>query len=204
MKGAFIVIEGADGTGKSTQVRLLAEYLRVRGLDVVTTQEPTRGHIGQFIRQVLSGEEKVSPNTLALLFTADRSEHVDKVVRPALEAGKAVISDRYYYSTVAYQSAQGVSPKWLSELNSFAPEPDLVIVLEVDYAIANQRLSGRAKEVFEVEDFQRKVQDALLDIARGGHLRLSRPGKSWKVIDASLGIDEVQKRIRDVVDLHLK
>jgi dTMP kinase len=202
-KGFFIVLEGADGSGKSTHARLLAEYLESKGRDVVVTQEPTKGFIGQAIRRALSGKMEVSPKTLALFFTADRCEHVEQVIRPALAAGKAVITDRYYYSTIAYQAVQGVSPKWVSELNSFVPEPDLVLILKIDTDKALSRISAREKEVFEVRDFQEKVQKNLLDLASGEHKNLSKPGKSWRVVDSNGRPEDVQKKIREAVDEHL-
>ncbi len=201
--GKLIVLEGADGSGKSTHAGLLAEYLEKRGYKVVLTQEPTNGFIGQAIRMILSGRIKVSPETLTLLFTADRAEHVDKVIRPALENGGIVISDRYYYSTIAYQSVQGVSDNWISQMNSFVPEPDLVIVLEVASEKALARMSHKEKEVFEVLNFQKKVQKKLLSLAYGERTKLSKPGRIWKVISNAGRVEHVQKRIQEVVDTHL-
>lgn len=203
-KGKFIVIEGADACGKSTHAKLLAEYLKKKGDDVVTTQEPTKGLIGHTIRTILSGEVKVSPAALTLLFTADRAEHVDNLLKPALEAGKTIISDRYYYSTVAYQSVQGVDEHWISDLNSFVPEPDLVIILEIKSEEAMARISDRRKEVFEVLHFQKKVQEKLMNMARSSGMGLSKPGKVWEIVINSDGVDEVQEKIRAVVDKHLK
>jgi len=201
--GKLIVLEGADGSGKSTHARLLAEYLEGKGKEVVVTQEPTKGFIGQAIRMILSGKIRVSPETLTLLFTADRAEHVDKVIKPALESGKIVISDRYYYSTVAYQSVQGVNDQWISQLNSFVPDPDLVIVLEVASEKALSRMSHREKEVFEVLNFQKKVQQKLLNLAYGERMKLAKPGKVWKVISNVDKLERVQERVREVVESHL-
>lgn len=200
-KGMFIVIEGADGTGKSTHAKLLGDYLKGKGLEVVNTAEPTHSFIGQAIRMILSGKIEVSPTTLALLFTADRAEHVEKTIKPALDEGKVVISERYFYSTIAYQSIQGVNPQWISQINSFAPEPDLVVLLEVEPKDALSRMK-RDKEVFEVLDFQKQVQQRLLDFAyrRGA---LAKPGKAWKVVSTSDEQGKVQERIREVVGTHL-
>ncbi len=202
-KGSFIVIEGADGSGKSTHAKLLADHLREEGHRAVLTQEPTHGFIGQAIRMVLAGKIRVSPETLTLLFTADRAEHVDKVIRPALEKGKVVISDRYYYSTVAYQSVQGIGDQWISQMNSFVPEPNLVIVLEVASEKALARMSHREKEVFEVLNFQKKVQQKLLSLAYGERSKLSKPGKAWKVISNADEVGQVQERVREAVAKHL-
>jgi len=203
-RGFFIAIEGADGCGKTTHAKLLAKHLRDNGYDVVITQEPTRGSIGQAIRDVLSGKMKVSPATLTLFFTADRSEHVDTVIKPALNEGKVVITDRFYYSTVAYQSVQGVKTTWISELNSFVPEPDLVIVLKIESEEALQRMSGRQLEIFEVLNFQKKVQQSLLEMAYGGRSKLSKPGKVWKIISTATPVEATQEKIREVADKYLK
>jgi len=151
----FIVFEGIDGCGKSTQARLLAEWLEKEGHCVLLTAEPTRGRIGLFIREILSGKEKVDPKTLALLFTADRYEHLMNEIAPALSAGNFVVSERYYHSTIAYQSAQGVDSEWLFELNCFALKPDVTFFLDVKPEEAMERKEGR--EIFEERDFLEKV-----------------------------------------------
>lgn len=202
-KGKLIVLEGADGTGKSTHARLLSEHLLARGYNTVVTEEPTKGEIGGFIRSVLSGKKKVSPEALALLFTADRAEHIENVIKPAIESGKIVITDRYYYSTVAYQSVQGLSQKWLSEINSFAIEPDIVIALEIESKEALSRMNRETKEVFEYLDFQEKVQKELLGMAKAAGKGLSKPGKAWAVISTSAPREEVHKRIAGFVDSKL-
>lgn len=200
----FIVLEGADGTGKSTHAKMLAEYLRNKGLDVVLTQEPTKGEIGKEIRAVLGGKKEATPLELTKLFTEDRKEHVEKVIQPALDRGKIVISDRFYYSTVAYQSAQGVDKNKISEMNSFVPEPDLVVLVEVTLDEADSRMRHREKEVFEVTEFQKKVQQNLLDLADGGCAELSKPGKVWTIINNSGDLKEVQNALREIVDRHLE
>lgn len=199
-KGLFIVIEGEDGSGKSTHAGLLAEYLKSKGREVLVTEEPTRGFIGREIRSILADRKRVSPATLGLLFTADRAEHVEKVIKPALAEGKVVISDRYYYSTIAYQSTQGVDQQWISQMNSFAAEPDLVILLEVPTEVALSRIGARQKEVFEYLEFQKKVQQKLIELAKGGHKKLSRPGKKWAIVSTAGETQDVQKKIRAAAD----
>lgn len=180
----FIAFEGIDGCGKSTHAGLLAEWLRQRGRDVVLTAEPTDGRIGQLIREILKGNVEVDPRTLALLFTADRVEHV-KEIRGALEAGKDVITDRYYYSTVAYQAAQGVDRKWLLDMNVFTLKPDLVIFLDVDPATGEGR--ARSGEVFEKRDFLEKVRMEY------------RKFRTFHVVDSSKPKEAVQDEIREIV-----
>lgn len=204
MKGLFIVLEGPDGSGKSTHSKLLANYLESKGLEVVTTAEPTKGPIGQKIREILNGKEHVSAEELTQLFTEDRKEHVDTLIIPALESGKTVICDRFYYSTIAYQSAQGVHEDWISEMNSFVPEPDLVIVLEIDPEEADTRMVGRTREVFEYIEFQTKVQQNLLRLANGENKHLSKPGKTWVIVKNDTDKDIVQQRIRAAVDAILE
>lgn len=199
-KGRLIVLEGADGSGKSTHSALLADHLRARGHDVVTTAEPTKGPIGRLIREVLSSKIPVSEEALALLFCADRAEHIKHIIEPALSDGKTVISDRYYYSSVAYQSVQGLSESWVSQINAFVPDPDIVVVLEIDTEEALRRMGSREKEVFEFPEFQKRVQEKLLELAYRSHDRLSRPGKKWKVIGNTDEPEIVQAKIRDFID----
>jgi dTMP kinase len=142
-RGFFIVLEGVDGAGKTTQARLLARALEDRGLEVLLTQEPTRGPYGQKLRQYLAGVHRhLSPEEELKLFLADRREHVREVIEPALAAGVIVISDRYYYSTAAYQGALGLDPARILALNeAFAPRPDLVLILTLPLKEALTRLA---------------------------------------------------------------
>lgn len=151
----FIVLEGIDGCGKSTQARLLAEWLEKEGHKVFLTAEPSKSRIGLFIKEILSGKVKVDPKTLALLFTADRCEHLEKEIAPALSCGRIVVCERYYHSTVAYQSAQGVESEWLFYINRFALKPDLVLFIDVKADVALDRKGG--KDIFEDKDFLGKV-----------------------------------------------
>jgi dTMP kinase len=199
-KGLFIVLEGADGSGKSTHSHLLAGYLLSKGMEVVVTAEPTKGKIGQEIRKILRDEKEASPEELTELFTEDRKEHVEKFITPNIEKGQTVICDRFYYSTVAYQSAQGVDEHWISDLNSFVPEPDLVIVLEIESSEADIRMKDRQREVFEYVEFQEKVQKKLLELAKGGNQNLSKPGKEWVVIQNDDHPEKVQEKIRATVN----
>lgn len=166
--GNFIVLEGIDGSGTTTIAKRLCEKL-----DAVYTSEPTSGPIGQLIRAYLRGDVGIfdelwrpDAETMALLFTADRMDH-QKLIKSHLSSGRTVISDRYHYSTLAYQVAtaerRGVDLKvyssWLVELANYCIEPDLVIVLDVDCQEAEARRSTRCKEreVFEVSELQEKL-----------------------------------------------
>jgi dTMP kinase len=180
----FIVLEGVDGCGKSTHAKLLAKWIEESGKKIHLTAEPTKGEIGKLIRKVLSGKKKVDPLTLALLFTADRSEHV-KEIKKKMEEGHVVISDRYYHSTVSYQAAQGVNREVLLKMNGFAPEPDIIIFLDIPADEAEER--AKSGEIFEKKEFLEKV--------RGEYMRF----KDLKVIDATRDKKTVQEEIRGIV-----
>lgn len=173
-RGRFIVLEGIDGSGTTTQARRLVEALEARGEPTLLTCEPTSGPVGALLRQALqkklladdgAAARRLDWTTLALLFAADRLDHLHQVVVPALEAGRTVVSDRYVLSSLAYQSV--TSPEgpeslpWIRELNRHAPPPDLTLVLDVDEAVAAERraLRGGPPELFEVREIQRKLAD---------------------------------------------
>jgi dTMP kinase len=144
-RGLLIALEGIDGSGKSTQARLLAAALAKQGREVVLTREPTDGRAGQELRRYLEGPSRyLSPEAELQLFVADRREHVERTIQPALMAGKTVITDRYYYSSVAYQGALGLDPGKILALNeSFAPRPHLVFVLSLSVSLALERLAAK-------------------------------------------------------------
>jgi len=143
--GLFIVFEGIDGTGKSTQLHLLAEKLRQLGYAVVATREPTNGPYGQKIRELFIDRGSVSREEELELFIADRDQHVKEIIKPALSDGCVVICDRYYLSTIAYQGANGMDQDLIMKKNEDFPVPDLAIILEIEPAhgihrIQNQRI----------------------------------------------------------------
>ena len=153
-RGVLLALEGIDGCGKSTQAELLASALRERGLEVVLTCEPTDSPLGQQIREYFQGPTRyLSPKEELNLFMADRREHVEEVIDPALAEGKIVITDRYYYSSVAYQGALGLDPdRILAQNEILAVRPDLTVILTLPVAQALARLSKtpqRARQVSE-------------------------------------------------------
>jgi len=189
MRGALIAIEGIDGAGNTTQSRLLARWLRRRGFNVVLTKEPTNGPIGRLIRRRLS-EGVADAHIDALLFAADRADHVARVIAPSLSLGALVVTDRYVESSIAYQGAQGASEEWIEEVNRFAPKPDLTVVLDVDPEVALSRKRGR-RHAFEEEGFLRRVREIMLRRARErGHV----------VVDASADKMEVHREVRRAVE----
>jgi dTMP kinase len=169
-RGVFIVFEGIDGSGKSTHIKALAEELRGRGYSVLQTSEPSKDRIGNFIRRYAErNDSRLTPETEALLFAADRFEHVKTVIEPALRRGRIVISDRYLYSSLAYQGAGGLEVDWIREMNKFAPKPDLGILLDILPEFSLQRVNRR-KTVFEDSDYLRKVRAIYLQLVEEGEL----------------------------------
>lgn len=161
-KGFFIALEGIDGSGKSTQSKLLAKKLAERGHSVYETFEPTDGMIGKLIQKILREHTELSAEALALLFVADRFEH-SKQIQNALDAGKIVVSDRYLLSTLAYQGAQGADIEFLKQLHVSLPKPDLTIILDIEPEKSLSRTS--TEEKFEKLEFLSKVRQKYLELA---------------------------------------
>lgn len=167
MKGKFIVFEGIDGAGSTTQTNLLFEYLRSKNHKVVKTCEPTGGEIGQLIRRALRGELKFSWETLQLLYSADRADHLERVIRPALSGGSTVLSDRYFFSTYAYGELN-LDGKWLRTLSQNFPMPDATFLVDTPIDVALSRIDRTRgdKELFEKQEFLVKVRNNYLKLAR--------------------------------------
>lgn len=163
-RGRFIVIEGIDGSGTTLQTRAVADWLTSRGHRVLETREPSTGPIGALARQRLSVHADAAPLTLALLFAADRLDHIAREVAPALAAGVVVLSDRYLMSSLAYQ-ALDCDPQWIRQINRHAPLPDLTLVLDVPadvaFARAQRRTAdgGSVAERFDALGLQRRLAD---------------------------------------------
>jgi dTMP kinase len=164
-RGRFIVLEGLDGAGTTTQLERLSAALRAEGHSVLATREPSNGPVGTMIRQILTGRlvlpggaGPMAPETIALLYAADRTDHLKAEVLPALEAGQIVISDRYVLSSLAYQGAS-LSMAWVEAANAYAVPPDLTLFVHVSPAVAAQRRAARggARELFEEDALQRRI-----------------------------------------------
>ena len=160
MTGArLVVIEGIDGAGTTTQARRLVAALDARGVAGHLTREPSDGPVGRLLREILAGQHApTDATTHALLFAADRADHIQREVDPALAAGKVVVSDRWYHSSLAYQGA-AEERAWIAELNRRARAPDLTLFLEVapEVAAARRARSGRPDELFDALALQRRV-----------------------------------------------
>jgi dTMP kinase len=204
--GQLIVLEGVDGAGTTTHTRLLAERLRARHVPVHTSAEPSGGPVGGLLRQVLSGRLVMhgagAPawSTMALLFAADRLDHLDCELLPNLRDGVTVLCDRYYHSSIAYQSATGggaASIPWLREVNRHARRPDLTLVLDVPPAVAAERRRQRRRgiELFDDPELQRALGEIY------GGLERHFPGERVVHVDAVGSIEEVGARLLREVDL---
>jgi dTMP kinase len=200
--GLFVVFEGGEGAGKSTQVAKLAQALRGRGRQVVVTREPGATKVGAQIRQLLldGGSADLSPRAEALLYAADRAHHVASVVRPALARGAVVVSDRYVDSSLAYQGAGRTLPvdevSWLSAWATGGLKPDLVVLLDIDPMVGLARVTGRGDGTDRLEgesvDFHERVRYAFLDLAGADPNR-------YLVLDASRPADELAAEVLDRV-----
>ncbi|OIP48882.1 MAG: dTMP kinase [Deltaproteobacteria bacterium CG23_combo_of_CG06-09_8_20_14_all_60_8] len=187
--GLLIAFEGIDGTGKSSQIRLLAATLRGQGVAVVATREPTDGEYGRRIRALYVQRDTVSREEELALFVADRRQHVAQVIMPALAAARVVLTDRYYYSTAAYQGANGLDFEDILRQNeAFAPRPDLVLLLRIPVAEGLRRIRmnrGESPDTFEGEDYLARVV-AVYDRLAGANIVR---------IDGLGSVDEVQARV---------
>jgi len=193
--GLFVVFEGIDGTGKSTQLHLLADELQQMGFAVVSTREPTDGPFGQKIRELFVDREVVSSEEELELFIADRDQHVREVIAPALADGYIVVCDRYYLSTVAYQGANGLDPEFIMKKNMGFPVPDLAIILEIEPAQSILRIQNQRNEIpntFEKESNLRKVA-AIFDAMK--HPYIKRIGAADSIETVQLQVLEAVKKI---------
>ncbi len=193
----FIVFEGIDGAGSTTQSKLLYEFLVSKGFNVLLTKEPTNSEIGKLIRKALKKEIELSNLTLQLLFIADRANHLEKEILPALKSGKIVVCDRYFLSTIAYGMLD-LDRDWLINLNSKFLFPHIIFLLDVDPKIAIKRISSSKseKELFEKEEILKKVRE--------NYLQLAKEFKNVYIIDASKSIEEVFESVKEIVSKFLK
>ena len=201
MAGLFLTFEGGDGSGKSTQAGLLADWLTSAGHTVVRTREPGGTDLGVEVREiVLHRRGHIAPRAEALLYAADRAHHIATLVRPALARGEIVLQDRYLDSSVAYQGAGRVlDPGEVRDLSLWAAEgllPDLTILLDLDEELGRGRLDEARTRYDRLEaeagEFHGRVRQAYLELAA------AEPGR-FLVLDASAPVDELAAAIRDRV-----
>jgi len=202
--GTFITFEGIDGSGKSTQLRLLANFLKQKGCDVLSTREPGGTPVGNRLRAaLLDAQEEVDPLTELLVFAADRAQHVRRVLRPALELGQVVFSDRYADATAAYQGAgRGFSPELISEIIALATEglkPDLTLLFDLSVDDSSTRTRRRVNGQQQGDrldgenaEFHTRVRDAYLRIAR------TEPGRV-KIVETNQPVELTHERVKEIV-----
>ena len=184
-QGIFLVIDGIDGSGKTTHSKTLCYSLKEKGFDVEYTMEPSNGTVGRFIRNEVVNKKKLPPEVEALLFAADRFEHLKNEIIPWLDKGKVVVCDRYVYASIVYQGVQNVDVKWIESLNHFALEPDLAIYLDIAPEIGLERIK-REKSIFENLEFQKRIRRNFLNLVEEGRLTL---------VDSNRNIEEVNSEI---------
>ena len=200
MSGVFISLDGVDGGGKSTQVRLLAEHLQSLGHDVLTFRDPGGTKLGEALREILLHRQEIPLTGTAemLLYMASRAELVAECIRPALESGKTVITDRFLLANVVYQGcAGGLDPNQLWQVGEIATgglQPDLTIVLD----IAVEQALGRIERGFD--RLESRGVEYMEKVRRGFLEQVSHLGSRAMVVDANAGIEVVQARIRDSVN----
>lgn len=193
----LIVLEGLDGAGTTTQARLLAQALTERGRAVHVTRQPSDGPIGKLLRAMLTGghaieEQAIDQRTFGLLFAADRMDHGQREVAPALAAGTLVISDSWYHSSLAYQGT-GADRAWIATANLHAIRPDVTVFLRVrpEVAAARRAAAGRTEELFEAIEMQRKVAAGYDEVMH----KLAFAGERIEVVNGELPLEEVTSEI---------
>lgn len=196
-RGKFIVIEGLDGSGATTQINLLIDYLNRNGKKAFYTKEPTDNVIGGLIRGALTGFYKLPNASLQLLFSADRGHHLDRVIEPLMKNGNVVVCDRYFWSTVAFGSIN-LDKKWLLELQKYFRMPDLTIILKVSPKECVKRISQNRYdfELFEEEEKLKKVWKTYMWLAR-------KYSSKMIVVDGNGRIEEVFDRVVKSVEKNL-
>lgn len=204
MPGIFITFEGIDGSGKSTQLRLLSSFLRLNGCDLVVTREPGGTPLGLRLRAaLLDAQEQVDPLTELLVFAADRAQHVRRMLRPALETGRIVISDRYYDATVAYQGAgRGFAPELIKQIVQLATDglkPDLTLLFDLPVSECIMRTGRRSNDRQKADrldsedvEFHERVRQAYLEIAAAEPERV-------RVINSSGPVEETHAKVQEII-----
>lgn len=202
-KSLFITFEGIDGCGKSTQRNLLAEYLQSKGIEILLTREPGAKGLGEKFREILLNYDgAVSSNCEAFLFLADRAQHIDTIVKPALEAGKIVLCDRHTDSTVAYQGyGRGVDLDQIKMLNTLATsglKPDITFVFDIDVETSLGRV-GKSKDRMESAgiEFFEKVRNGYIELAKAEPERV-------KVINSKDSIESIFEQVKNIFELKVK
>jgi dTMP kinase len=195
--GLFLVFEGTDGAGTTTQAKLLKNFLVKRGYNVILTSEPSTEFIGTNIRQILNGRiiakdsENIDSRTIALLFAADRLDHLQNVITPSLKKGYIVISDRYKLSSLVYQGEFTSDEDWVDNINKYAREPDMTFFIDINGEKAFDRISKNrpSLDIFEKKEFVVRIADKYKEVLnKHKHTKLF-------IVDGSLNVNDINKLI---------
>jgi dTMP kinase len=200
MEGIFVTFEGVEGCGKSTQLAMLAEWLRANGRGVVETREPGGTTLGEKIRHILQsdcGDGIFSPRAEILLFEASRAQHVEMKILPAIGSGKIVLCDRFCDSTVVYQGCaraiDGNTVRFLNEFASHGREPDMTIFQDIKIPESFRRIAGRSGEQDRIE----RETALFFEKVRGGYLQLARENRRFFTVDGSDGVEVIHEKIKN-------
>ena len=194
MSLVLINLEGIDGCGKSTQSQFLMDKFESDNEKIILLKEPTNGKYGQKLWEMLSGKIEATTEEILELFVLDRREHVNQKIQPALDEGKIVLMDRYYYSTMAYQAAAGIDVNRIKKDNEFAPKPDIVLIFDLPADLAMKRVrSHSVADVFEKEEYLERVRKAYLNLEGDSLVRIIDATRTPEKI-----FDEVWKLVSEV------
>ena len=190
----LINLEGIDGCGKSTQSQFLIDKFESDNEKTILLKEPTNGKYGQKLWEMLSGKIEATTEEILELFVLDRKQHVNEKIKPALDEGRIVLMDRYYYSTMAYQVAAGIDVNRIRRDNHFAPEPDIVLIFDLPADLAMKRVRSHSiADVFEKEEYLEKVRKAYLNLENDSLVRIIDATRSPEEI-----FDEVWRLVSEV------
>lgn len=201
----FLVLEGLDGSGITTQAEMLRMWCEARGIPVYITKEPSEGPVGVLIKSALKKRISFDPETIALLFAADRLDHVRNEILPQLENGKVVVSDRYYLSSLAYQSAEVGDLRWMRLINSKAPHPVLTIYIDVPPEVCLRRMKSHAwrgadqLQLYEEVDKLSAVRDRFISIISD----LKNDGHEVEVIKGTDDVNAIAEQILELAERFL-
>ncbi len=189
-RGVFICLEGIDGSGKTTVAHHLVEALKQNGYSAVYTAEPSEGAIGRIVKKsILQGGRRFPRVLEAVLFAADRVDHIEREVKPLLNEGKIIVCDRYLYSSISYQGADSTMLKWVREINKHAIQPDLAVYIDVPPEVVIDRIR-RKKSIMETLHIQKKVREVYLNLAAE---------KQLMMVDGNAEKSKVAQDVEDLV-----
>jgi len=189
-RGVFICLEGIDGSGKTTVAHHLVEALKQHGYSAVYTAEPSKGAIGRIVKKsILQGGRRLPRVLEAVLFAADRVDHIEREVKPLLNEGKIIVCDRYVYSSISYQGGDSTMLKWVREINKHAIQPDLAVYIDVPPEVVIDRIK-RKKSIMETLHIQKKVREVYLNLAAE---------KQLMMVDGNAEKSKVAQEVEDLV-----